>query len=67
VQRSIQHASDAAAPADDPAAPYRAKINTAHDERECNKAYQDTPETLRQDVYGDYTNKLKELSKRKGK
>lgn len=55
---------DAPAPTDDPATPYRAKIKTAHDEKECNKAYADTPEPLKQDVHGDYFDKLKELSKR---
>lgn len=50
---------------DDPAEPYRAKIKTAHDEKECRVAYDATPETLKQDVHQDYFDKLKELGKRK--
>ncbi len=50
---------------DDPAAPYRAKIVTAHDEKECQAAYNATPETLKQDVHGDYFDTLKRLSKAK--
>jgi hypothetical protein len=50
---------------DDPSAPYRAKIKTAHDEKECRVAYDATPETLKQDIHQDYFDKLKELGKRK--
>jgi len=56
---------DAPATTDNPASPYMGKINAAHDEKECNAAYQATPETLKQDVYACYTNKLKALNKKK--
>jgi len=52
-------------PLDNPASPYMGKINAAHDEKECNAAYQATPETLKQDVYACYTNKLKALARKK--
>jgi hypothetical protein len=67
VQGSVQHASEAAAPPDDPSAHYLAKLRTAHDEKECNAIYAAIPETLKQDCHTTYFDKLKELSKRKGK
>ena len=62
-----QQASDAPATEDDPAEPYRARIRTAHDEKEAKLRYDETPETLKQDVHQDYFDHLKELGKRKQK
>lgn len=50
----------------DPAAPYRAKILTAHDEQEVTAAYHATPDALKQECYGDYTKKLKAFAAMKG-
>ena len=60
-----QPASDAPAHEGDPAEPYRAKIRTAHDEKDARAAYEATPETLKQDVHQDYFDKLKALGKSK--
>lgn len=46
---------------DDPSAPWKAKINTAHDSKAVNKFYNECPEELRQDCYTAYTEKLKYL------
>jgi hypothetical protein len=63
-----QQASDALPPiTDDPSSPYRAKIVTAHDEKECAAAYAATPEQLKQDVHGDYFDTLKRLAKGKAR
>jgi phage recombination protein Bet len=51
--------------AEDPAAPYRRKINTADDEKVCQEAYNATPDHLKQDVHSDYFDTLKSLSKKK--
>ena len=58
-------ASDAPASTEDPAEPYRVKIKTSHDEKEARQRYDETPETLKQDVYHAYLDKLKELGKKK--
>jgi phage recombination protein Bet len=57
-----QQASDAPAHHDNPSEPWKAKLRTAHTSKEVNHL-QNTliPEELRQDTYGDYTAKLKEL------
>ena len=56
---------ESAGATDDPAAPYRRKIRNADNEKACQEAYNATPDTLKQDVHGDYFDTLKSLSKRK--
>ena len=46
---------------DNPATPWIAKINTAHDSKAVNTIYKGCPEELRQDLYPAYSEKLKAL------
>jgi len=65
VPDTTQQASDAPAPSDDPldnpAFPYMAKINRA-DEKEAKEIYETAPETIRQDLWPCYSNRLKQLA-----
>jgi len=64
ISDSTQQGSDAPAPEPrDPSEPYRAKIKAALTVDAANKAYHNTPEELKQDVYSDYADKLKALAK----
>lgn len=54
-------ASQDAAPLDDPSEPWKAKLRTAHDRATVNKIYKECPETLKQDIYREYSEKLKSL------
>lgn len=50
---------------DDPAADYCARIRTAHTAKDVQAIWATVPETLQQDVYGDYTQKMKDLARKK--
>jgi recombination protein RecT len=63
-----QQSSDALPPSDpmdNPAYPYMGKLNAAHTVKDVNAIYQAIPETIRQDCYVCYTNKLKSLGAKK--
>lgn len=61
-QPGTLQANDALPPSfDDPAEPWRAKIRTAHDSKAVNKVYNECPETLKQNIYASYSEKLKQL------
>ena len=56
--------TDASAP-EDPAEPYRARLRTAHDSKEAMDLYNGIPETIRQDCFAAYSDKLKSFNKKK--
>ena len=56
-----QQGHDAAVPLHDPAEAYRPAIRTAHTAKEAKAALEQAPEALRQDLWTEYTDKLKQL------
>ncbi len=50
---------------DNPASDYCARIRTAHTAKDVQAIWAQVPEELQQDVYGDYTNKMKDLARKK--
>ena len=67
VALPTQQAGEAPAPADDPTTPYRRTLAACAPTGPAVNAWWGTiPESLRQDLYGDYSDALKALSKKKG-